>query len=78
MQFPDGIEITPEQMQAAIDVTEYFRSTAEKVYQKLNVGGINEKLVIKYLSEKGQSQTQISEIVQKSQPYINKVLKKMN
>jgi hypothetical protein len=70
-------QITADEMNTAISITEYFRSTALKVYHKLfdTSSGPNPKEVIKYLSGLGNSQTKISEVLRVSQPYVSKVLK---
>jgi hypothetical protein len=74
MDYPD---ISADEMQAALNITEYFRATALKVYHKLfdqkNV--IDTKVVIKHLSGLGNSQTEIAKVMKVSQPYINKILK---
>jgi hypothetical protein len=71
-------QISEDEMAAALNVTEYFRSTALKVYHKLfdNITGINTKDVIKKLSDLGNSQNKIAEVMGVSQPYVNKVLNK--
>jgi hypothetical protein len=70
-------QISGDEMAAALSITEYFRETALKVYHKLfdNRTGINQKDVIKFLSEKGNSQNKIAEVCGVSQPYINKIVK---
>ena len=72
-------QITGEEMTAAINITEYFRATALKVYHKLfdNRTQTNTKEVIRYLylSDVGNSQNKIAEVVGTSQQYVNKVLK---
>jgi len=69
--------ITADEMAAAINITEYFRATALKVYRKLfnNSKKLDTKEVIKFLSDLGISQTKISELLGVSQPYVSKVLK---
>ena len=71
-------EITGAEMASALDITEYFRTTALKVYHKLfdNPIGTNLKAVIKFLSGLGHSQNKIAEIVGVTQQYVNKVLSK--
>ncbi len=71
-------EISRDEMKSALDITEYFRATALKVYDKLfgNNKSPDIKEIIKYLYKLGHSQTTIAGIMQKSQPYVNKVLKK--
>ncbi len=70
-------QITGEEMTAAINITEYFRATALKVYHKLfdNRTQTNTKEVIRYLSDLGNSQNEIAKVCGVSQPYVNKILK---
>ena len=75
-------EITKNTMQTAIDLTEYFRATALKVYHKIFIDGgnssnsnMNKKDVAKYLHSLGISQTEIAKTLNVSQQYINKILK---
>lgn len=70
-------QIIADEMVSALNITEYFRSTALKVYQKIfdNRTGLDKKELIKYLSGLGHSQTKIAEIIKVSQPYVNKILK---
>ncbi len=71
-------EIKESEMKTAIDLTEYFRATAQKVHEKLftpRTDAETTREVIKYLAGKGHSQSQIAGMVRTSQPYINKVLK---
>lgn len=64
-------EINATTMQTAIEVTEYFRATALKVYDKIfngaTTGGMNKKEVIKYLSSNGASQNEIAAATKVSQ-----------
>lgn len=71
-------EITGAEMTAALNITEYFRKTALKVFHKLfdNPIGTNTKEVIKFLSGLGHSQNEIAHIVRKTQQYVSKVLNK--
>ncbi len=73
----DEPSITPETMQSAIDITEYFRITGLKVFKKLNMknGGLNNKSVASFLNDKGASQNEIAKVLHVSQPYVNKLLK---
>lgn len=72
-------EISTTTMQAAIELTEYFRATALKVYHKIfketGNANIDKKDVIKYLSSTGASQNEIAKALKVSQPYVNKILK---
>jgi len=72
--------ISENEMKAAIEITEYFRSTALKVYSKLNEGTkLNQLLstdVIKYLNQNTQlSQSEIGKILNVSQQYVSKIVK---
>ena len=71
-------EINQENMRSAVEVTEYFRTTALKVYNKIFKdkpnSDINKKDVIRFLHGDGHSQNHIAKIMNLSQPYINKVL----
>ena len=69
-------EIQVTEMQAAIDITEYFKWTALKVHQKLfgEQKDIDTKKVIRYLSAKNHTQTRIAHIIGSSQSYVNKIL----
>lgn len=72
-------EISGTTMQSAIELTEYFRATALKVYHKIfpdtGNSNLNKKDVIKYLSSIGASQNEIAVALKVSQPYVNKILK---
>ena len=72
-------EINATTMQTAIELTEYFRATALKVYDKIFTGTstntMNKKDVIKYLASIGASQNEIAASLKISQPYVNKILK---
>jgi hypothetical protein len=72
-----GNEISESQMQTAIDLTEYFRKTALKVYHKIfaNKVDMDKKEVMKYLQMNGASQNEIAKVLKVSQPYVNKILK---
>jgi hypothetical protein len=72
----DGIYsevITGEEMEAAIALTEYFRSIALKVYRRIfgQKYEMNTKSVIEYLAKKGNSQREIAEAVRVKQPYVS-------
>ena len=70
-------QINQDEMQTALNITEYFRATALKVFHKLfdcRNGSPNKKDVIKLLSSLGNSQNEIAEVVKVSQQYINKIL----
>ena len=73
-----SIEITPESMKTALELTEYFRETALKVYKKAfsnEVPNYKKKDVAKYLNEFGASQVDIAKILNVTQPYISKAIK---
>ena len=70
--------ISAESMQTAINLTEYFRATALKVYDKIyidNTPPLNKKDVVKYCRSLGASQNEIAKAVKTSQQYIGKLLK---
>ena len=72
----DSQQISGDEMATALSITEYFRSTALKVSQKLfgdQTGSITTKEGIKWLIGLGNTDRQISEVVKKSQQYINKI-----
>lgn len=71
----DSNYINAPTMQAAINLTEYFRITANKVYGIISQTNSNQKDVAKYLAALDNSQTDIAKIMKVSQPYINKILK---
>jgi hypothetical protein len=71
-------EISPESMQTAIDLTEYFRATALKVYDKIfsnDIPKLDKKDVAKFCKDLGASQTEISKAIKTSQQYVDKILK---
>jgi len=71
-------EITAKSMQTAIDLTEYFRATALKVYHKIfldNAPQLNKKEVAKYCKSLGASQNEIASAIKTSQQYVGKILK---
>ena len=72
-------EINANTMQTALELTEYFRATALKVYHKIfkdnSNTSMNKKDVIKYLNTMGASQNEIANVLKVSQPYVNKILK---
>lgn len=70
-------QVSADEMAAALSITEYFRATALKVYNKLfdHKNEPNKKEIIKYLSSIGNSQIKIAEVMKVAQPYISKVLK---
>lgn len=74
-EFSDQVSV--DEMAAALSITEYFRATALKVYHKLfdSNNEPSKKAIIKYLSEIGNSQTKIAEVMKVAQPYVSKVLK---
>lgn len=70
-------EITPQSMKTAIDLTEYFRATAVKVYNKIFVDNkthLNKKEVIKYCRSLGASQNDIAKAIKTKQQYVSKIL----
>jgi hypothetical protein len=73
--------LTEQSMQTAIDLTEYFRTTALKVYSnifkdsKLKPLEITTKDVAKYCTKLGASQTKIAGALKISQQAVNKLLK---
>lgn len=70
--------ISAESMQTAINLTEYFRATALKVYDKIfinNTPPLNKKDVVKYCRSLGASQNEIAKAVKTSQQYIGKLLR---
>ena len=68
--------ISETTMKAAIQLTEYFRITAKKVYGIISQTGTDKKEIAKYLSSLGNSQNVIADVLKVTQPYINKILKK--
>jgi len=75
----DSLEIDGATMKTAIDITEYFRATALKVYDKIfsdNSKSLDKKEVIKYMSSLGKSQSDIARALNVTQPYVNRILKK--
>lgn len=75
----DSLEIDAATMKTAIDITEYFRATALKVYDKIfshsSSKPLDKKEVIKYLSSLGTSQSDIARMLNVKPPYVNRVLK---
>jgi hypothetical protein len=79
----DGIyraKIEPETIQAAINMTKYFKTVGEKISRQLDIcsiKGLNNKNVAEFLNiEKGCNQSEISRILKTSHQYVNKILKK--
>lgn len=72
--------IEPGTIQAAINMTKYFKTTGEKVSRQLensSLQGLNNKNVAMFLNnEKGYNQSEISRILGITHQYINKILKK--
>jgi len=71
-------EITAQSMQTAIELTEYFRLTALKVYDKIfnaNNNNLKNKEIAKYCNSLGASQTQIGKALNISQQAVSKLLK---
>ena len=73
-------QISEETMQYAVEITEYFRATALKVYKHIKQNASSKskskKELAIYLSELGNSQNTIASVLKVSQPFINKILKK--
>jgi hypothetical protein len=71
------VEVNKTTMQAAINLTEYFRITAKKVYNILtqNSEKSNKKDIAKYLLTLGNSQTDIANVLKVTQQYISKINK---
>ena len=72
--------ILPREMETAIEMTEYFRATAKKVYRQIYgnqfYGAIDKKAVIKYLSENHQvPKIKIAEYLDTSRSQVDRVLK---
>lgn len=72
-------EISATSMQTAIELTEYFRATALKVYDKIfkdtGNSNLNKKDVAKYCHSLGASQNEIAASLKVSQQYVQKILK---
>ncbi len=68
-------EITTQTMKAAIQLTEYFRITARKVYDILSRTNNDKKETARYLTELGNSQTDIAAVLKVTQQYISKIVK---
>ncbi len=72
--------VTPETLQSAIDITEYFRQTARKIGGMLSGNSapipVKTKDIILFLSASGKSQSEIARILGISQQYASKVLSK--
>ena len=62
-------------MQSAIELTEYFRITAKKVYSILNKTSTDTKDLIRQLHALGNSQNDIAKAVKVTQQYVSKILK---
>lgn len=71
--------ISATNMQTAIELTEYFRATALKVYDKIfkdtGNANLNKKDVAKYCHSLGASQNEIAASLKVSQQYVQKILK---
>jgi len=71
--------ISATNMQTAIELTEYFRATALKVYDKIfkdtGNSNLNKKDVAKYCHSLGASQNEIAASLKVSQQYVQKILK---
>ena len=72
--------ITFETMNIAIELTEYFRETALKVYTKIfedKSSALMKKEVVKFCSSLGASQHEIAKAVRVTQPRVNQILKEL-
>ena len=72
--------ITFETMNIAIELTEYFRETALKVYTKIfeeKSSTLMKKEVVKFCSSLGASQHEIAKAVRVTQPRVNQILKEL-
>jgi|GEM_PF-649626 len=72
-------EITDDEMKSALDMTEYFRATALKVYRKIFENNTNDALkkneVIKYLfNEIGMKKVDISKVLETSRSQVDRVV----
>lgn len=76
----DSLEIDGATMKTAIDITEYFRATALKVYDKIfsdsKSKSIDKKAAIIYMSSIGKSQSDIVKALDIGQSYVSQVLTK--
>ena len=76
----DSLEIDGATMKTAIDITEYFRATALKVYDKIfsasKSKSIDKKAAIIYMSSIGKSQSDIFKALDIGQSYVSQVLTK--
>ena len=76
----DSLEIDGATMKTAIDITEYFRATALKVYDKIfsdsKSKSIDKKAAIIYMSSIGKSQSDIAKALDIGQSYVSQVLTK--
>jgi len=73
-----SIEISERSMLTAIDLTEYFRATAIKVFHKIFTEkgtNLSKKDVAKYCSSLGASQNDIAKALKVSQQYVQRILK---
>lgn len=62
-------------MDAAIELTKYFRITARKVFDCVNQNGSNKIDIAKYLQALGNSQSEIANVLKVSQQYVSKLIK---
>lgn len=72
-------EITGEEMETAVALTEYFRATALKVYKRIfdnsDLQGIDKKLIANYLfKELGANKSEIAKVLKTSRSQIDRVL----
>lgn len=79
MSFSKSTEINAESMKAGLEITEYFKVTALKVYDKIfgnkNSPATTKKDVIHFLSKEGFPQVEIANILKVRKQYVNKILK---
>jgi len=72
-------QVSTESMQAALDITEYFRITGLKVYNYLVQGDtytLTKKNVAHFLTDLGNSQSEIARVLKCTQQNIQQLLKK--
>lgn len=62
-------------MNSAIQLTEYFRTTAGKVYKMFNPAGTDKKELAKHLISLGNSQALVAQVLNVTQQYISKIVK---
>mgnify|MGYP000968890807 CR=1 FL=1 len=79
MTFSTSTEINADSMKAGLEITEYFKVTALKVYNKIfgntKSTTMTKKDVILFLSKEGVPQIEIAKILNVRKQYVNKILK---